>query len=192
MRILLDETAALLIDEQERLFPHIHAHEAVEQRLLTLGHGLRVLGVPLLTMQQYTKGLGPTIPSLQAALREGREAPPDAPLQYIEKLAFSCCGEPAVLEALRLLRAGGRSRVLLAGIETHVCVLQTAVDLLALGWTPVVIEDCVSSRRASDKRVALQRLRAEGALISTSESILFELTRTADSEQFRAISRLVK
>jgi nicotinamidase-related amidase len=108
---------------------------------------------------------------------------------YIEKTAFSCWDEPRFPPALEAL---GRPCVLLAGIETHVCILQTAVDLKQAGFLPVVVEDCTSSRRERDRRIAVQRLQTEGILVSTCESILFELTREAGTELFKGISRLVK
>lgn len=198
MRIIPQETCALLIDVQERLFPHMFERNALEGNVPILIEGLKVLDIPLLVTQQYTKGLGQTIPVIQDALGWTRaEEPaggsqpagaPQVPPLYIEKIAFSCWGEPKFRSALSAL---GRKRVLLAGIETHVCVLQTAVDLLEAGYTPVVVQDCTSSRRETDKQTALHRLQAEGILITSFESILFELLREAGTETFRAISRLV-
>jgi nicotinamidase-related amidase len=206
MRIILEQTSGLLIDVQERLFPHMFERETLEHNLPILLNGLGILGVPLLVTQQYTKGLGPTIPLLQETLgwttrfavaaqeRSASADPaalpaPTSETPYIEKIAYSCFEEPAFTKALKGL---GRQRVLLAGIEAHICVLQTAVDLQQAGYTPVVIENCTSSRRENDKRIAFERLRAEGVLVSTYESILFELTREAGTETFRAISQLVK
>lgn len=212
MRIILEQTSALLIDVQERLFPHMYERETLQQNLPMLLKGLHTLGVPLLVTQQYTKGLGPTIPSIQqilgwtnssesvarrsAAIPDPAGPPvaaatpvPAGDASYIEKIAFSCLGEPAFTKALEAL---GRKTVVLAGIEAHVCVLQTAVDLQQAGYTPVVIEDCTSSRRENDKRIAFERFRSEGILVSTCESVLFELTREAGTEIFKAISNLVK
>ncbi len=180
MRIAASEAILVLVDVQERLFPHMAEREMLERTLPILLAGLRVLEVPLLVTQQYTRGLGPTIPLLQEAV---------GPQEIIEKIAFSCCDEERF--AARLA-AAGRRQVILAGIEAHVCVLQTAVDLAALGYRPVVAADCVSSRRTQDKEVALERMRSEGATVTTSESLLFELCRYAGSDTFRAISRLVK
>jgi nicotinamidase-related amidase len=208
LRIILQQTCALLLDVQERLFLHMFERSTLERKLPILLKGLEVLGIPLLVTQQYTKGLGPTIPLIQDVLgwnpghrAGGSPDPADrtggnidradksaaSPL-YIEKIAFSCWGEPEFRRALETL---DRKRVLLAGIETHICILQTAVDLKQAGYTPVVIEDCTSSRRESDKRIALKRLQAEGILLSSCESILFELMREAGTERFRAVSRLV-
>jgi nicotinamidase-related amidase len=206
MRIALEQTSALLIDVQERLFPHMYERETLEHNLAVFLKGLRILRLPLLVTQQYTKGLGTTISSLQEILgwttssaftakkSTASEVPTGTPVSAgdtpcIEKIAFSCFDEPAFTEAFEAL---GRKRVVIAGIEAHVCVLQTAIDLQQAGYTPVVIEDCTSSRRENDKRIAYDRLRAEDILVSTCESILFELTREAGTETFKAISRLVK
>ncbi len=186
MRILSAETAAVIVDVQQRLFPHMHEKESLETKLNTLIRGLKLLAVPLIVTQQYSKGLGPAISSLQEALGW---APAHDRENFIEKIAFSCWDEPVFRQALE---ATERKRILLAGIEAHVCMLQTAVDLQAAGYTPVVLEDCTSSRRAGDKLIAFQRLAREGILVSTCESILFELTRSAGTDTFKAISRLVK
>lgn len=180
MRILADRTAAVLIDIQQRLLPHIDNHELVLARTLRLVEGLRLLGIPLLLTEQYPRGLGPTVPELKAVLPEE---------EALEKISFSCCDAPAFMSRLG---ETGRKNIVLAGIETHVCVLQTALDLLASGYTPVVPADCVSSRNAEDRRIACDRIRTEGGILTTSESLLFELCRRADSPVFREISRLVK
>jgi nicotinamidase-related amidase len=188
MRILLPETAGLIVDVQERLVPHMHERDALESRLLILIRGLEILGVPLLVTQQYTRGLGDTIPSVREALG-WKSSETASSLPFIEKRAFSCCDDPGFSTALASL---GRLRVIVAGIEAHVCVLQTALDLQAGGYTAVVAADCVSSRRASDRDVAFRRMQAEGVLLTTCESILFELARTSAGESFKAISGLVK
>jgi nicotinamidase-related amidase len=180
MRILKDQAIGVLIDVQEKLAPHIHGIEAVVSRQQVLIKGLQALGVPILVTEQYTKGLGATLPQLQESLTHYRP---------MEKMAFSCLDDPVFEEALK---ESGRKAVVLSGIETHVCVLQTVLDLLEDGYQPVVIEDCVSSRKESDKLIALSRMEKEGAVISSVESILFELCRISGTETFKHISRLVK
>lgn len=180
MRIVKDRVAAVVVDVQERLFPHIHEHEQLEKNLVTLIKGLQILQIPTIVTQQYTKGLGPTIPSVAEALKQ---------FEPLEKLTFSCCGDPDFLESLSGL---GKSQIILMGIETHVCVLQTALDLHQNGYLPVVIEDCVSSRKFNDKQVAIERMRQTGMIISTYESVLLELCLVAGTDQFKAISRLIK
>jgi nicotinamidase-related amidase len=180
MRITRENSAALVIDVQEKLFPHIHEHDELAVRTGILIRGLQVLGIPLHVTQQYSRGLGPTI----SAVAELFET-----LKPIEKTAFSCCDEPRVIMALE---GSARENILIAGIESHVCVLQTVVDLIERGYQPVVIEDCVSSRKLRDKQTSIHRMRREGAVISSTESILFELCRYSGTDEFRAISALVK
>lgn len=180
MRILKEHSIAVFIDIQERLFPFIQDKDQLEQNLSTLLAGMKALEIPLLVTEQYTKGLGFTILPLKMEL-QGQE--------FIEKTSFSCCDEPGFITALN---AAGKQNVILCGIETHVCVLQTVLDLLQAGYQPIVIEDCVSSRKLSDKRTAIERMRQEGAVISSLESILFELTRYSGNETFKTISKLVK
>ena len=154
--------------------------EALLKKCLMLIEGLKVLNVPLVITEQYPKGLGSTIEEISALLGQD---------PVIEKIAFSCCDEPAVMQNAAMLH---RKTIIICGIEAHVCVLQTVVDLHAAGYTAVVAEDCISSRSPEDKRVALERMRAEGAVITTCESILFELARVAGTDEFKTISRLVK
>jgi len=180
MKIIQEETAAVVIDIQERLLPHIFQWEQTLQNCLKLIEGLQVLSVPIVVTQQYTKGLGPTDPSIVNRI---------SGFSHIEKITFSCCGEPAFMDKLSSL---GKKNIILCGIETHVCVLQTCIDLLEEGYIPVVVEDCVSSRKPDDKAVAIARMRQEGARISTMESILFELTQVSGTETFKNISKLVK
>ena len=180
MRIRREHSLGVVVDIQERLFPHIHEHDALAQRCAMLIQGLQILDVPLIVTQQYTKGLGPTIPLIVEAL--GTYTP-------LEKLSFSIVGNPDV-EA-RILSAHGH-HVIVFGIETHVCVLQSVLDILAQGRQAIVVEDCVSSRRPHDKHVAIERMRSAGAVITTAESLLFELLEEAGTDTFKQISALVK
>jgi len=180
MKIYREDTAAVVVDVQEKLFPHIAGNELLERKIITLIKGLQILKIPPIVTQQYTKGLGSAIPAVAEVLNE---------YQPIEKVSFSCCGEPVFMESLKMLE---KPFVILMGIEAHVCVLQTALDLLDDQYIPVIIEDCVSSRNLNDKKIAMNRLWNEGALISTTESILFELCETTNTDEFKAISKLVK
>jgi nicotinamidase-related amidase len=187
MRVLRDQAVGLLVDVQERLFPHMHEKEHLLQRLTVLFEGLKVLGVPHLATEQYKRGLGETIPELAdyaAAAVGGAES-----RGPIEKLAFSCFDDDAFAAALEQT---GRKTVIIAGIESHVCVSQTSLDLLAAGYHPVVIADAVSSRKLIDKKTALARLRQAGATVTSVEAILFELCRVSRTDEFKAISALVK
>ena len=180
MRIEKNNVAGLIIDVQERLYPFIHEHEKLTRNIKILIEGLKILGVPLFVTEQYVKGLGPTIPEISGII---------AGINRYEKNSFSCCDEPRfILE----LANSGKDFLIICGIESHVCVLQTVIDLRHHGYSPVVITDCISSRKEEDKRIALERMKQEGVILSTYESILFELLRHSGSDEFRAISRLVK
>jgi nicotinamidase-related amidase len=180
MRILREDTAAVVVDIQERLLPHIHEGDIMLKNCLRLIEGLKILSIPVLITQQYTKGLGPTVPSVIQQFPEFR---------YIEKISFSCCEEPAFKQEIGFI---GKTDIIICGIEAHVCVLQTCLDLIAGGRRPVVVEDCVSSRKPNDKHIAIERMRQEGARITTMESLLFELVRVAGSDTFKSISGIVK
>ncbi len=180
MRILPKETLAVVVDIQGLLFPHIHEFQILEQNQRILIEGLKLMGIPLLVTQQYTEKLKPTIASLSQAIGD---------FEPIEKMAFSCCDEPAFAEELALQ---GKRNVILFGIETHVCVLQTCIDLMENGYQPVIVADCVGSRNPYDKEIALDRMRKDGAIITTKESLLFELQRVSGTDRFKAISKLVK
>ncbi len=180
MRILREKAVLVVIDFQERIFPAIHEHEKLARNVPVLIEGLKVLGVPVIVTEQYVKGLGPTIPVIMDKIRG---------IERIEKASFSCCDEPGFMLELASL---GKDFVIIAGIESHVCVLQTVIDLQQNGYHPVVVEDCISSRNPNDKRMAIGRMRKEGVTITTYEAILFELLRYSGGETFKEISKLVK
>jgi nicotinamidase-related amidase len=180
MRILKEYTIGLVIDIQERLVPVMEDPETLIENCQKLIQGLQILGLPLLVTQQYTKGLGETIDEIKSVIND---------FQYIEKKDFSCLDEPNVAEKLAL---SGAKNVIICGIEAHVCVLQTAIDLKEAGYTPVVVFDCVSSRAFDNVDLAAERFRYEGILMTSMESILFELTRSAGASEFKEISKLVK
>nr|WP_321487187.1 isochorismatase family protein [uncultured Draconibacterium sp.] len=180
MRITKENTVGLVIDIQERLIAAMNDKETLLKNCETLTQGLKELEVPMLVSQQYTKGLGETVTEIQAAFDE---------FSYYEKKDFSCYDVPEITERLKDLEV---KNIIICGIESHVCVLQTAVDLKAAGLNPIVIMDCVSSRTAANVELAKERFRFEGIMMSSYESILFELTGSAGDPSFRAISKLVK
>lgn len=180
MRIKRENCTGLIIDMQERLFPVIAEREILLANCRKLVEGLQILSIPLVFTQQYSKGLGQTISEMSSL---------QLPFRYIEKNTFSCMDEPVYAD---YLINSGKSIVLIGGIESHVCVLQTAVDLQEKGYHPVVISDCVNSRNLTEKLIALERFSLEGIRVSTVESVLFELTRTANTIEFKSISKLVK
>lgn len=180
MRIVKEHTVALVVDIQERLFPVMSDREEFLDNAVRLVRGLQLLEIPLVVTQQYTRGLGETIPGIREAI---------SGFTYLEKRDFSCCDDPAVME--KLLSLGAR-QVILCGIEAHVCVLQTAVDLKGAGLTPVVVADAMTSRKPASKDLAMERFRHEGIMMTSTESILFELTRSSAAPEFKGISQLVK
>lgn len=176
----IDRTLLLVVDVQTKLFAAMHEKEALLRNLQILIKGAGVLGLPIIATEQYPAGLGST-------LTEISELVPG--FDPIEKLSFSCCGEKRCMEAVA---DSGRKQVLLAGIETHVCVYQTAMDLLDRGYGVQVVTDAVSSRTPGNRDVGLQKMQAAGAGLTSVEIVLFELMRTAASPKFRDLSRLVK
>ncbi|KFL34455.1 MULTISPECIES: isochorismatase family protein [unclassified Sulfurospirillum] len=180
MRLFQQQTAMLLVDVQERLFGHIEGHASIEKHLLVLLQGLQSLDIPIVCNQQYTKGLGETIESIRTLLGE---------VEIYEKRTFSCCQNPDVMEALKALHV---KRVIVAGVESHVCVLQSVLDLVDAGFEVIVCADAMGSRKAKDHDLALLRMSQEGARMGSVESLLFELLRSADHAQFKTISNLVK
>jgi nicotinamidase-related amidase len=181
MRFDANDTCLVVIDVQERLFPHINEHNDLEKNLNTLILGIKELEIPIIVTEQYTKGLGFTLDSIKESLSDDYKP--------LEKKAFSCCGDDDFLAALRMLN---KKNVLLSGIETHVCVLQTAIDLREKGFNVGIVADCASSRKLTDKEYALERMKQEGVYITSKESILFELLKESGTPTFKAISKLVK
>ncbi len=180
MRILRNNTIALIVDVQERLFPHILEHEILEKNIIILIRGLKALNIPIVVTEQYKKGLGPTILSLHESLGD---------FHAYEKMCFSCYDESSIKSKIESFKP---RTVILTGVEAHVCVLQTCIDLIESGYVPVVVEDCVSSRKPNDKKIAIERMRRDGAIITSYESILFELARISGTDEFKVISKLVK
>jgi nicotinamidase-related amidase len=172
------DAGLLVIDVQEKLMPLIRDASAVTRNIAFLIDAARILGLLVQATEQYPKGLGSTVPELA----ERVTARPD-------KVAFSCCAIPAVLEGFR---RAGRSKIVLAGIETHVCVLQTALDFLALDFRVYVAADAVSSRCAIDHDFALRRMEQAGAVLMTCETAVFEWMGGSGSSKFKDISRLVQ
>ena len=180
MRILKENTIALVVDYQEKLMPVMSNKEELEKRSNILLKGLKALEVPMIITQQYTKGLGMTIPSLFESV--GTE-------EYLEKMTFSCFDDEGIKAKIE---ESGKKCVIICGIESHICVLQTCIDLKEAGYTPVLVVDCISSRKESDKEIAILRAKQEGIYLTTTEAILFELTRKAGNPTFKEISRLIK
>ncbi|MDF2633828.1 MAG: isochorismatase hydrolase [Pelosinus sp.] len=178
MRLEKENSQFLLVDVQEKLFPYIVGNEIVAKKAILLMEGMKALEIPMTAAQQYPKGLGNTIEELRPFFTK-----------FHDKMTFSCCGNEMLVKELH---EQDRKNIIIAGIEAHICVLQTVIDLKALGFQPIVVVDAVGSRTRSDYEIALERMKYEGAILTTVESILFELCFQAGSDAFRTISKLVK
>jgi nicotinamidase-related amidase len=175
-----DRSALLLIDVQDRLFPHIYERQSMLTRIDLLLSAAILMKIPVLATEQYPKGLGKTIDEISRKI-------PD--LQLVEKLEFSCLAAPGFKDRLASLQ---RRQIVLTGIETHVCVTQTALDLIAHGQEVFVVADATGSRRALDAEIALCRLDRAGAVIMTAESVVFEWLRRAGTDAFKALQPNLK
>ena len=175
-----DNALLLLIDFQERLFPVMYEKEKLLSNVVKLVKGAKALEIPIILTEQYPKGLGPTIPEIKELL-------PD--IKPVEKVCFSCTDEKSFNKALEALK---RQQVLIAGIEAHICVYQTAMALGRAGYQVQVVGDCVSSRDPENKLAALFKMGAAGISPTTAEMALFELLKVAKGDKFKQISSIVK
>ena len=175
-----DDAAFVLVDVQGKLANLMYKKERLFQNLQILVAGIDELGLPIIWAEQYPEGLGETIPELKEILKDHSPLP---------KKSFSVCGEPNLMKKIE---ESGRKEIIVAGIETHVCVYQTIADLIAKGFGVTAVDDAISSRSKHNKRIGIKKVLELGAKISSVEMILFELMQTAEHEKFRAISKLVK
>jgi nicotinamidase-related amidase len=176
----IQDCCLAVIDVQGKLAQLVVDKEALFKNIRILIRAAQILHIPVLWCQQVPEALGPTVPEI-AELLTGSEP--------IDKATFSCCGQERFNAELNAL---GKEQILLCGIETHVCIYQTAMDLMEGGLDVTILADAVSSRTAQNRHVALTRLAAEGAHISSTEMALFELLKTAKHPQFKDIAKLVK
>lgn len=174
------QSALLIIDVQEKINAVMLDREYLLKNMVKLIKGCKILGVPIFMTEQYPKGLGPTEPEIKGALGD---------ISPMQKMTFSCCGAN---DLLPVFKKKSVKQVMIGGIEAHVCVQQTALDLLANGYQVHIIRDAVSSRKTTDADAALARLQNSGAVITTAEAALFELLERAGTPQFKEISQLVK
>lgn len=179
--IILDRTksALLIIDIQERILGVMQQHDLVIDNTLKLIRGCKILNVPIYYTEQYPKGLGETAPQLKEELQNNA----------IQKMSFSCSGAGDLFSEFK---EKGYSQIIVCGIESHVCVQQTVLDLLANDFQVDVAADAVSSRKDTDYKIALDRMRSNGAEVTTTESILFELLNVCGTDEFKFVSKLVK
>lgn len=175
-----EDAAVLVVDIQERLAVVMDEREKVVANAGHLIAAAKLLGVPVVHTEQYPKGLGPTVPELRAAL---------APAAPVEKLTFDCCGEPSFAPALGQT---GRTTVIVCGMEAHICVLQTVLGLLAQGLAVHVAADAVCSRKPENARVALELMRDAGAVVTCTETVMFQLLVRAGTPEFKEIQRRIR
>lgn len=176
-----EQAVLLVIDLQEKLMPHITDNEAVAKRTAVMIDAAKILGWPIIWSEQYRKGLGETIAPIRERLTGATEP--------LEKLSFGCLADAGQLAALN---ATGRQQLVLVGIETHVCVLQTALAAIHAGFEVFLAEDALGSRRASDRNTALKRMIHAGAIPATVEMLIMEALVIAKGDQFKAILPLLK
>ena len=176
----ISQCSLVVVDVQGKLAQLMADKETLFKNIQILIQAAKILEIPILWCQQVPAALGPTVPEIAELLTD---------VEPIDKACFSCTDCEAFTTKLD---AVGRKQVLLCGIETHICIYQTAMDLLAKGFEVAVLADAVSSRTAGNRQIALTRLATEGTAIASTEMALFELLKTAKHPQFRSIAKLVK
>lgn len=174
-------TGVILVDVQDKLFAKINYNELLLKNLILAIQAFQILDIPILVSEQYPKGLGHTIGELKSIL--------GFHYQPFEKTSFSAIKEKTIQQQVKKM---SKENWILIGIEAHVCVLQTALDLKNFGYHPIVLADVVGSRHYENKQIALEQLRSEKVKVSSIESILFEILKDANHTEFKKISSLLK
>ncbi|MDD6310817.1 MAG: hydrolase [Firmicutes bacterium] len=180
MMMKREDTLAVYIDFQEKLMPAMSGKEVLQDKVIRLADGLKAMNIPNIVSQQYTKGLGETIEPIAEAIGE---------LKVVEKTCFGCMGNVDFVNQLEL---AGRKNIIVCGIESHICVQQTVLQLLEEGYNVFVPVDCISSRSQTDLLWAVERMERAGAVMTTYESVLYELLVDSKAPEFKTISAIVK
>ena len=175
-----ENSVLLIIDVQEKLFRVMHQKEELAGNLQKLIKSIHVLEIPILVTEQYPQGLGATIPEISQLL---------SGIQPLPKVSFSCCGDDSFLREFKKL---GRKQVLISGIESHICVYQTAADLISAGYEVYAVSDAISSRTEQNRDIGLKMMTQLGAKLTGTEAVLFEFLKVAKGEKFKAISQIVR
>jgi nicotinamidase-related amidase len=175
-----NNTALVIIDIQERLAAVMKMKDAVVNNCLHLIELSKMLTIPIVLTEQYPKGIGQTAEPIRKALPE---------YQPIEKLTFSCCEEPSFPDVIRKLN---KKTLIVTGMETHICILQTSIGLLREGFNVHLVKDAVCSRTKENWEIACEFMRDAGAVITCTETVLFQLLQIAGTEEFKAISKRIK
>lgn len=173
-------TALVIIDIQEKLFPHMAEKDRIARNVAKLVKFAKIMKIPIVLTEQYPKGLGHTIPEVRRLIPN---------IRPIEKVDFNCLGSEEFKACLGRLDA---KTLIIAGIESHICVTQTAIDGLSKGYEVYVVSDAVSSRSLADKAIAIERMRQSGVTIVSTEMLIYEVLRKADTAEFREALKLVR
>ncbi len=176
----IEKSALILIDVQGRLAHMMHKEQRLFKQINIMTAAAKLLDLPIFWLEQYPQGLGETVAEIKQHL---------GGYQRYEKITFSSCGDSRFLDDLQ---SSGKRQLIVTGIETHVCVYQTVLDLLQAEFQVAINQDAVSSRTHANKKLGLARMQQGGALITSTEMILFELMRTAAHPQFKQVSKLLK
>lgn len=175
-----ENTALVVVDVQEKLLPYVADKEKVTENLQMLIRFAYIMGMPIMLTEHYPKGLGRTVPEIKEVLKEYRP---------IEKVIFSCFGSEEFKSKLKEL---GAKRLMLSGIESHICIEQTALDALDAGYEVHVIADAISSRTPRNLEIGVEKTRQFGAVISSTEMAMYEIMERADTREFKEVLKLVK
>lgn len=175
-----EDTVLLIIDIQEKLAVVMKERDKVVKNNLHLIELAKMINMPVMVTEQYPKGLGPTVAEIRDAFPVYRP---------VEKMTFDCCGQPAFLEELKEHK---RKKVVLTGMETHICVLQTCIGLLRGGINVHLVQDAVCSRTKENWKTGIEFMRDAGAVVTSTETVLFQLLKVAGTEEFKKISKRIK
>ena len=176
-----EKTALIMIDVQEKLLNVMYDKEALLENMQKIVKSANALGIPIIWTEQNPKGIGPTVPEIKDLM--------PSHIQPIIKFSFSCCSNEAFMD---LIKASKCTQFLMAGIETHVCVHQTSVDLFGMGYEVEILSDAVSSRTLENKKVGLEKTRNEGVALTSVETAIFELLKDAKHEKFKDVLKIIK
>ena len=180
MKLERNQTVLVVIDVQSKLLPVIYDYPALVENIKKVIQGAQILGIPVVITEQYPEGLGLTVDEIRETLND---------YNPIEKMSFSCCGEENFIEKIKQL---SRNKILVCGIEAHVCIYQTCMDLLSEGYEVHLLVDAISSRKKENRDLTVEKLHGGGVQITSVEMALFEILKEASVNEFRKISKIIK
>lgn len=180
MKLERNQTVLVVIDVQSKLLPVIYDYPALVENIKKVIQGAQILGIPVVLTEQNPEGLGLTVDEIRETLSE---------YNPIEKMSFSCCGEENFIEKIKQLN---RNKILVCGIEAHVCIYQTCMDLLSEGYEVHLLVDAISSRKKENRDLTVEKLHRGGVQITSVEMALFEILKKASVNEFRKISKIIK